>query len=154
MELSKLEKELLKDDELYDLIALLNNLNIPLKTLKRAVSVFDNGLCIEDYSAKVNENFSKKQKELITLCKKKGGSIKKFAINVERQGKVSIKQEKVMRDAITPKYYEGDASSFTVYREPTKEDLKREEEDALADRLMLEAMGHDCDPHAFAVNKG
>lgn len=107
MELSKLEKELLKDDELYDLIALLNNLNIPLKTLKRAVSVFDNGLCIEDYSAKVNENFSKKQKELITLCKKKCGSIKKFAINVERQGKVSIKQEKVMRDAITTNYYSG-----------------------------------------------
>ena len=154
MELSKLEKELLKGGELYGLVILLHNLHLPLKTLKRAISVFDNGLNIEDYSVSTSENFSNKQKELIVMCKKTGGSIKKFANNVEKQGKVSIKQEKVMRDAITPKYYEGDAISFTVYREPTKEDLKREEEDALADRLMLEAMGHDCDPHAFAVNNG
>lgn len=154
MELSKLERELLKDDELYNLVVLLNNLNIPLKTLKRAVSVFDNGLRVGDYSAKVNENFSEKQKELITLCKKKGGSIKKFANNVEKQGNISVKQEKVMRDAITPNYYSGYITSPVVYKEPTKEELKREEERASADRLMFEAMGPDCDPYAFSVNKG
>ena len=152
MELSKLEKELLNNDNLYKLVTYLKGAGISLKEIKKATRLLESGIDISVFSCRSsNSAFTNKQIKLITLCKKKGGCIKTFAENVEKQGWISSKQEQVMLDATVIKYPSfGD--NRLVYREKTAQELKDEIEQEMVDAQMLAAMGHDYDPNGFSVN--
>lgn len=151
MELSKLEKELLNNDNLYKLVTYLAEAGVSLKEIKKATSFLESGVDISVFSCRSNSGFTTKQITLITLCKKKGGFIKTFAENVEKQGWISPKQEQVMRNATMIKYTSfGD--NRLVYREKTVQELKDEIEQERIEAQMLDAMGHDYDPNGFSVN--
>lgn len=151
MELTKLEKELMKDDTLYNLVCYLRDSGIQLKTIKRAVSVLDEGIDISAFSVRNEDIFNTKQRKLIALCKKKGGFMKTFVENVERQGWISPKQEAVMHKATITRYPIF-ADTRMVYREKTAQELRDEIEQERIDAQMLEAMGHDYDHNSFSVN--
>ena len=151
MELSKLEKKLLSNDNLYKLVIYIIEADVSIKDIKRAAALLESGIDISVFSCRSNSGFTNKQINLITLCKKKGGFIKTFAENVEKQGWISPKQEQVMRNATMIKYPSfGD--NRLVYREKTVQELKDEIEQERVDAQMLAAMGHDYDPNAFSVN--
>lgn len=143
--------ELLKNDTLYNLVIYLKESGISLKTIKRAISILDEGVDVDAFSCRNTNKFTTQQIKLIVLCKKKGGYMKTFANNVERQGWISQKQEQVMRNATVIKY-PSFGSNRMEYREKTAQELRDEREQESVDAQMLDAMGHDYDPNAFSVN--